>query len=94
MMTSIPSGPQSQDMQEFMDSFIWFYILMGVMMGTLALVNLLSAMFLIKKQNRMFSLIVAGINCIQMPIGTILGIFTIIVLMRDSVRKAYENKIF
>jgi len=26
----------------------------------------------------------------QVPIGTVLGIFTILVLSRDSVRKAYE----
>jgi hypothetical protein len=37
----------------------------------------------------MFSLVIAGLNCIQIPFGTALGVFTIIVLLRDSVREAY-----
>lgn len=36
------------------------------------------------------SLVVSGINCLQIPFGTVLGIFTIIVLMRPSVQSGYE----
>jgi len=38
----------------------------------------------------MFSLIIAGINCVQFPFGTVLGVFTFVVLLRDSVRELYE----
>jgi hypothetical protein len=37
----------------------------------------------------MFCLVMAGIQCIFMPFGTVLGVFTIIVLMRNSVKEAF-----
>jgi len=33
-----------------------------------------------------FCLVVAGLECMMMPLGTVLGVFTIIVLLRPSVR--------
>jgi len=36
-----------------------------------------------------YCLVMAGINCIFIPIGTVLGVFTIIVLMRDSVKEMF-----
>lgn len=38
---------------------------------------------------RTFSIVVAAINCVLFPLGTALGVFTLIVLMRDSVRRLY-----
>lgn len=35
----------------------------------------------------MFCLIMAGIACLFMPFGTVLGVFTIVVLTRESVRE-------
>ena len=37
-----------------------------------------------------FFLVVAAINCLHMPLGTVLGVFTIIVLIRQSVVELYE----
>ena len=34
---------------------------------------------------------VAGIDCIQIPFDTALGVLTIIVLIRDSVRETYAQ---
>jgi hypothetical protein len=39
---------------------------------------------------RTFCIVVAGFSCLFQPLGTILGVFTIIVLMRPSVRDAFE----
>lgn len=36
-----------------------------------------------------YCLVIAGIECIFMPVGTALGVFTIIVLMRPSVRELF-----
>lgn len=36
-----------------------------------------------------FCLVMAGLLCLMMPFGTALGVFTIIVLMRDSVRRMF-----
>jgi hypothetical protein len=38
-----------------------------------------------------FCLIMAGVECIFMPVGTVLGVFTIIVLVRDSVKELFTN---
>ena len=37
----------------------------------------------------MFCLVIAALECFIMPFGTILGIFTIIVLMRDPVKELF-----
>lgn len=76
--------------EEFFAVFKWFYLVMGLIILAGGLLNLLSGLYLRKKRNRMFSIIVAGLNCLQMPVGTVLGVFTFIVLMRDSVQQAYE----
>jgi hypothetical protein len=47
---------------------------------------------LAKRRHYMFCLVMAGIQCIYMPFGTVLGVFTIIVLMRNSVKEAFTAK--
>ena len=44
---------------------------------------------LAKMKNYMYSLVIACILCVGFPFGTVLGIFTIIVLSRETVRAAY-----
>ncbi len=39
-----------------------------------------------------FCLVMAGIECMFMPFGTVLGAFTIIVLVRDSVRCLFHKE--
>ena len=41
-----------------------------------------------------FCLVVAGFACLNMPLGTVLGVFTIIVLIRPSVQALFQNKRF
>jgi hypothetical protein len=77
--------------REFFALFKWFYVIMGVMLILAALGNLLSAIFIQQRKNRMFSLVVAGLDCLQIPFGTVLGVFTIIVLIRESVMELYEH---
>jgi hypothetical protein len=47
--------------------------------------------FLSKKQNHMFCLVMAGVSCIFMPFGTVLGAFSIIVLSRPSVKELFNK---
>ncbi len=41
-------------------------------------------------RRRLFCLVVAGVECAFMPFGTVLGVFTIAVLMRESVKELFE----
>ena len=45
--------------------------------------------FLSQRRRYTFCLAMAGVMCIFMPFGTVLGVFTILVLMRDSVRARF-----
>jgi len=50
---------------------------------------LVAGRMLAKRRRHLFCLVVAGIECLLMPFGTVLGVFTIIVLMRDSVKTTF-----
>jgi hypothetical protein len=75
--------------QGFLKVFVWFYFFMGALFMTVFILNLLSGYFLRQRTHRTFSIVVGALDCLQVPFGTILGVFTIIVLVRDSVRKLY-----
>jgi hypothetical protein len=45
-----------------------------------------------QRKAKTFSLIMAGLNCLSFPYGTILGVCTFIVLTRNSVRQQYEQR--
>ncbi len=77
--------------QEFFAIFKWFYLVLGVFLVASGIGNLLSGLWILARKNRMFSLVVAGLNCLHVPLGTVLGVFTMIVLLRDSVRELYED---
>jgi hypothetical protein len=49
--------------------------------------------FLSKKQRYTFCLVMAGISCIFTPFGTVLGVFTIIVLMSPSVKELFKTQL-
>ena len=42
-----------------------------------------------QRVRRTFSVVIAAVNCPLFPFGTALGVFTLMVLMRDSVRRLY-----
>ena len=69
----------------------WFYLVFGMWFLASVVLNVISGLCLRARKHRTFSLVVAGINCLHIPLGTVLGVFTIIVLIRDSVRELYET---
>ena len=86
------SQQQTPPPEAFLDAFIWFYMFVGVLLLIGLVLNVLSGLFLLQKRNRLFSLIIGGLNCLQIPFGTALGAFTILVLSRDSVRQLYAGE--
>ncbi len=71
----------------------WVFIIMGsvaVFVGwTLGILNIVSGRAIAKRKWRIFSLIISGINCLSIPLGTALGIFSFVILLRESVSAAY-----
>jgi hypothetical protein len=73
----------------------YFFILMGgffVLCGwAAAICTVISGRYLARRKKRMFSFVMAAILCMFVPFGSVLGVFTIIVLSKESVQKLYEN---
>lgn len=71
------------------DAFGWLFIIVAavaILIGwAFAVALFLAGRFLVRRQHRLFCLVVAGVSCLFTPLGTVLGIFTILVLMRPSV---------
>ena len=91
MFPSPPSGSGSAT-----DNFMgWFFIGIGaavIVIGeTMALLTFLAGRFIRRRRHRTFILVVSAINCLNVPLGTVLGVFTIIVLSRQSVKAEFEN---
>ena len=42
-----------------------------------------------RRTNRTFCFVVACVLCLAIPLGTVLGVFTLLTLSRDSVREAF-----
>jgi hypothetical protein len=76
--------------QDFPVAVLWvLYGGFGFWIASAGVLNLLSGCFLLRRRHRIFSIVVAAFNCLQVPFGTVLGVFTIVVLTRDSVRRDF-----
>lgn len=73
----------------------WVFIAVGaciILAGeTIALLVYLAGRRLKRRQGYTFCIVVAGIACLFMPVGTALGVFTLVVLMRPSVRDLFQG---
>jgi hypothetical protein len=59
---------------------------------TLAVCTIIAGRKLAKQKSYMFCFVVAAILCVFAPLGTILGVFTILVLLRDSVKQLFNGQ--
>lgn len=59
---------------------------------TLAICVALAGKFLSERRRYLYCFVIACIECLFMPVGTVLGVFTIIVLMRPSVKQLFESE--
>jgi hypothetical protein len=59
---------------------------------TLAVCLMVAGRNLARRRHYTFCLVMAAIACTFMPFGTVLGVFTILVLIRPSVRVLFEQR--
>ncbi len=68
----------------------WIFVIVGsvlILLGlTLSVCIILAGRNLATHRGHTFCLVVAGFQCLWVPFGTILGVFTLVVLSRSSVR--------
>jgi hypothetical protein len=76
-----------------------FFVLFGIIGGImilfglgLGIANIVSGRKIAQRRARTFSLVIATFNCLGIPYGTTLGIWTFLVLSRESVQKLYDKQ--
>jgi hypothetical protein len=65
--------------------------LLFVLTAPLAVATLVAARRVESHTHRVYCMVVAGINALSVPVGTVLGIVTIVALMRPSVAELFEE---
>ena len=89
------TGDEGETMPAF---FGWMFFLMGsgffILGQVTSIAIIVSGRFVSKRKNYMYSFIVGCVECIFLPFGTVLGVFTIIILSKESVKALYDqNKV-
>lgn len=73
----------------------WIFAIVGLLLFLLGIAMticiLLAGRCLSRNKHYTFALVMACIECLFIPFGTILGVFTIVVLSRESVRKLFST---
>ena len=73
----------------------WLFVLLGsgaVLCGwTMAVLMVIAGRKLRRRISRMFCLVIAAIECINMPLGTVLGVFTLILLSKGEVKQLFDT---
>jgi len=54
-----------------------------------AVLSLLAGRFIAQRKHHLFCLIISAVNCLWIPVGTTLGVLTILVLVRPSVKAMF-----
>ena len=71
----------------------WLFIILGggfFLVGqSLAICIVIAGRFLARRKRYLFVFVVACCECLFMPFGTVLGVFTIVLLSRESVKGAF-----
>src|SRR5213595_3750061 len=72
----------------------WIFVVLGLLLFLLetamAICILIAGRCLSRRKHYTFALVMACIECLFIPFGTILGVFTIIALSRESVRAFFS----
>lgn len=94
LTTDFPQKPGEPEFPAKIFGLIFTIIPLIIILGgwILAVLTVIAGRKLSKQQSYIFCLAVAGVLCIFMPFGTVLGVFTILVLMRDSVKALFNGQ--
>lgn len=73
----------------------WMFVGMGVVglliIAAFVTLKILAGFWMLKRKNRVATMVAAGVSCFEFPYGTLVGVLTFIVLARPSVAALYES---
>jgi hypothetical protein len=87
-----PRQPGEPDPAIFSAIFGAIGVFFALIAAAMAVVTFLAGRFLKQRRNHTFCLIIAGLDCLWAPVGTVLGVFTFIVLFRPQVKALFEQR--
>ncbi len=90
--SDIPHRPGEPPPALFGGIFIVIGLFLVLIFGTLGVLILKAGRNLSKKNSYTFCFVIACLICLWMPLGTVLGVFTIIVLTRESVKTIFNGQ--
>ena len=74
----------------------WIFVIMGsvfIVLGwSMATCIVLAGRKLKQHKSHTFCMVIAGIECLFMPFGTILGVFTLIILSKESIKAVFAEQ--
>jgi hypothetical protein len=75
--------------------FGWMFVIMAglfIILGWVYAICVFAAgRCLARRKRHLFCLVMGGVECLFMPFGTVLGVFTILLLIRDSVKALFHE---
>lgn len=71
---------------------IWMLGAMTLLAGVMLLLKILCAYGIGQRRFRTLCMVVSAINCVAVPIGTVLGIYSLMVLSRPSVAELFRQR--
>jgi hypothetical protein len=78
---------------EFSDLFLILHMIGAIFLVACMVLNFLATRLINQRKGRTFSMVVAGLNCLSFPFGTALGVFTLVVLARQTVINSYQKNL-
>lgn len=83
---------RTADPQEFrtaMGIMTSVFVILALVSLAFTVASFLAARWLAARRNRTFCIVVAAIDCLSIPFGTALGVFTILELSKEPVRRSF-----
>ena len=71
--------------------FIFVGLVIAALIGAKAGCMIYAGRCLRSRRNRMFAMVMGALTCLSFPVGTALGVFTLVVLSRPEVQALYER---
>jgi hypothetical protein len=88
----MPQTPGQPPPPEFLG---WFFVILApavMILGWMfAIATVLAGQMLRRHRGYIYCMVVAALACLWVPWGTVLGVFTILVLCRPSVKELFER---
>ena len=92
VLTTMPSTKDGEQIPKIFGLIFMILPLFFIIIGeTFAICVIMAGRMLRQRHSYVFCLAIAGVLCLFMPLGTLLGVFTIITLMKEETKELFTR---